>query len=157
MLVYLIDGNNVIRANPDWNRLFIDNPENAKNYFVQKVVDYFKDKKNQATIFFDGFSFVYSFSKVSNNVSIKHAKNKTADETILITIEKSKNPKNLVIVTNDVPLSSKAKLYQCRLISSDEFINMLASKNVKSKDKPEELSKSEYEYWLRIFRENEED
>lgn len=155
MLTYLIDGNNVLRANPEWEKVFKENPENAKDYFVQKVVDYFKDKKNQATIFFDGFSFVHSFSKISNNVSIKHAKNKTADETILITIEKSKNPKNLVIVTNDIPLSKKAKLYQCRLISSSEFINMLTSTNTKSKDKPDELSKSDIDYWLRIFREND--
>lgn len=155
MLTYLIDGNNVLRANPEWEKVFKENPENAKDYFVQKVVDYFKDKKNQATIFFDGFNFFHSFSKVSNNVSIKHAKNKTADETILITIEKSKNPKNLVIVTNDIPLSKKAKLYQCRLISSSEFINMLTSTNTGSKDKPDELSKSDIDYWLRIFREND--
>lgn len=155
MLIYLIDGNNVIRANPEWDRMFLDNKENAKNYFVQKVVDYFKDKKNQATIFFDGFTFVHSFSKVSNNVSIKHAKNKTADETILITIEKSKNPKNLVIVTNDNSLISKAKLFQCRHISSNDFINKITLKKGSTKDKPEELSKSDIEYWLRLFNSND--
>lgn len=157
MLTYLIDGNNVIHANPDWEKTFNENPENAKNYLIQKVVDFFRDTKNQATIFFDGFTFVHSFSKISNNVSIKHSKNKTADETILITIEKSKNRKNLVVVTNDVPLSSKAKLYQCRIISANDFIKNLTTPKKSSSDKPEQLSKSEIEYWLRLFNEGKED
>lgn len=155
MLNYLIDGNNVIRANTEWDKMFIKNPENMKNLFIQKVIDYFKNTKNKATIFFDGFNFVHSFSKVSNNVSIKHAKNKTADETILITIEKSKNPKNLVVVTNDNSLIYKAKFFQCRQISSNEFINKITQRKESTKDKPEELSKSEIEYWLKLFNSNE--
>lgn len=154
MLFYLIDGNNVIRANPEWDRLFVSNPDNAKNYFVQKVVDYFRGKKNIVTIFFDGFSFDHSFTKVSNNVNLKHAKNKTADEIILITIEKTKNKKNIVVVTDDKSLSSKIKLYQCRLISSQEFIKSLISYENRDIKQHENLSKSEIEYWLRLFQEN---
>ncbi len=157
MLFYLIDGNNVIRANNEWDKMFIKDPENMKNLFIQKVTDHFKHTKNKVTIFFDGFSFVHSFSKVSNNVNVKYAKNKTADETILVTIEKTANKKNLVVVTNDIPLSNKAKLYQCRLISANDFISMINSKNKVDQDKPEELNKSEIEYWLKLFEQNKEE
>lgn len=155
MLEYLIDGNNVIHANREWAKMFSDNPENAKNFFIQKVVDHFKDTKNKVTIFFDGFKFVHSFTIVSNNVNVKYAKNKTADETIIITIEKSRNKKRIVVITNDLQLSNKARLYQCKLISSNEFINMISIKKEGANNKPEQLSKSEVEYWLRMFEERE--
>ncbi len=155
MLEYLIDGNNVIHAHHDWSKMFSDNQENAKNFFIQKVVDHFKDTGNKVTIFFDGFDFVHSFIKVSNNVNVKYAKNKTADETIIITIEKSKNKKRIVVVTNDLQLSNKARLYQCKLVSSNDFIDMINNKNIKTSDKPDQLSKSEIEYWLRMFEKRE--
>ncbi len=155
MLIYLIDGNNVIRAHPEWERIFREDPGNAKNLIIQKIVNHFKDTRNEVTIFFDGFDFIHSFSKISNNVSIKHAKNKTADETILVTIEKSKNKKNLVIVSNDSELSTKARLHQCRVITSNEFIRSIQSKITSKSDKPVDMLKSEIEYWLKLFQSSE--
>lgn len=153
MLIYLIDGNNVIHEIPEWKKMFNEDAENAKDYLIQKVVDHFKDKKIEATIFFDGFKFNHSFSKISNNVSVKHAKNKTADETILLTIQKEKNKKNIVVVTSDNELIAKAKLYQCRVISSKEFIKSISRQVQSSMDKPIEINKSEIEYWLKLFNE----
>ncbi|MCX8057296.1 MAG: NYN domain-containing protein [Ignavibacteria bacterium] len=151
MLTYLIDGNNVIRTNPDLNKVFLENPEDAKNYLINKVLDYFRNKNNKATIFFDGFNFIHSFTQISNNVSIKHAKDKTADEVILVTIEKSKNTKNLVIVTSDLALISKAKLYKCHVITSTEFLQKIFNQKNKDEFKPSDLSSSEINYWLRLF------
>lgn len=155
MVIYLIDGNNVLRSNLEWNKLFEENPENAKDFFMQKLIDYFKDTKNQATVFFDGFKFTHSFSKLSSNVNIKHSKNKTADETILITIQKEKNKKNIVVVTNDIELGSKARLNQCKVISADEFVRNLSSAKKSDKDKPENPNDSEIQYFLRLFERND--
>ena len=152
MKTYLIDGNNVLRADKTWNKLFLEEPERAKDLLIQKVVDFLRDKNNRAIIFFDGFNFVHSHTKISKNVEIKHAKNKTADETILITIEKQTNKKNLIIVSNDLELRSKAKLYQCQIKSSEDFIKELnKSKNLSEKiDKPD-LTNDDIKYWLKIF------
>lgn len=152
MLKYLIDGNNVIHANKNWKKICNDDPDKAKDLLIQKVVDYFKDSQNRATIFFDGFNFVYSHTQISRNVEIKHSKNKTADETILSTIQKEKNKKNLVIITNDIELTRKTKIHQCQVRTSDEFINMIEIIKTTDESKPEKVSKSEVEYWLNIFK-----
>lgn len=152
MKTYLIDGNNVLRADKNWNKLFFEDPERAKDLLIQKVVDFLRDRNNRAIIFFDGFNFVHSHTKISKNVEIKHAKNKTADETILITIEKQTNKKNLIIVSNDLELRSKVKLYQCQIKSSEDFIKELnEKKNLSEKiDKPD-LTNDDIKYWLKIF------
>jgi len=158
MKIYLIDGNNVLRADKNWNQLFLEDPERAKNLLVQKVVDFLRDRNNKAIIFFDGFNFIHSHTKVSNKVEIKHAKNKTADETILITIEKHTNKKNLIIVSNDLELRNKAKLYQCQIESSEDFIKDLHKAKTSSGnlDKPD--SKGEdLNYWLRVFGEGDDE
>lgn len=155
MRIYLIDGNNVIHSNPEWKKLFDEDKERSKNLLVQKVVDHFKDSKNKATIFFDGFNFVHSFSNVSHNVSIKHAKNKSADETIVITIEKLQNPRNLVVITSDVELQRKARLRYSTVISSEDFIKQLDNRKVTNLEKPDELSKNEVNEWLKLFTQSE--
>lgn len=155
MKQYLIDGNNIIHSNPNWKVIFDEDKERAKNLLVQKVVNHFKDSKNKITIFFDGFNFNHSFTNVSYNVSIKHAKNKTADETILITIEKSQNPRNLVVITTDLELQRKAKLWGCKVVSSEEFIEQLDKHENTNLEKPDELSMNEMNEWLRIFNQSE--
>lgn len=155
MKQYLIDGNNIIHSNLDWKKIFDEDKERLKNLLVQKVVDHFKDSKNKITIFFDGFNFNHSFSNVSYNVSIKHAKNKTADETILITIQKSQNPRNLVVITSDSELRRKARLWGCTVISSEEFIRQLDNRKNTNLEKPDELSKNEVNEWLKIFTQSE--
>lgn len=158
MRTYLIDGNNVIHAEKNWEKIFFEEPESAKNLLVQKVVDYFQDKNNNAIIFFDGFNFIHSHSRISRNVEIKHAKNKTADETILLTIEKSKNAKNLIVVSNDVEVIKKAKLFQCAHKSSEEFIREINSSNSSSEglEKPTPTN-SELKYWIDLFEKNKDD
>lgn len=153
MKTYLIDGNNVIRAEKEWNKLFLEDPEKAKNLLVQKVIDYFSNKNNNAIIFFDGFNFIHSHSKVSRNVEIKHAKNKTADETILITIEKHINKKNLIIVSNDQALRNKARLYQCGVESSEDFIIKLHNQKFFSgEDSKPEPTPDEINELLNLFK-----
>ncbi len=158
MRTYLIDGNNVIHTEKDWEKIFLEDPERAKNLLVQKVVDYFQDKNNNAIIFFDGFNFIHSHSRRSRNVEIKHAKNKTADETILITIEKSKNTRNLIVVSNDAEVIRKAKLFQCSQKSSEEFIRELIRSNKSSdgSEKPNPTN-SEIEDWLKFFEQNKKE
>lgn len=152
MKTYLIDGNNVLRSNTDMKKLFEEDSERAKDLLIQKVVDHFKDSNNKITIFFDGFSFVHSFSNVSHNVSVKHAKNKTADDTILITIEKSKNTRNIIVVTSDLEVQKKAKVRLCEVMSSDEFIKKLSTRRVSSGEKPDKPTTREIEEWTRIFQ-----
>lgn len=158
MKTYLIDGNNVIHAENNWEKIFFEDPERAKNLFVQKVVDHFRNKNNKAIIFFDGFNFVHSHSKVSKNVEVKHAKNKTADETIIITIEKSKNKKNLIVVSNDLGVIKKSKLLLCTHKSSEDFIKELNRSYFKSygSEKPDPTNE-EKEFWIKIFNQKNDE
>jgi len=152
MKTYLIDGNNVLRAEKNWDKLFKEDTERAKDLLVQKVIDFLRDRDNRAIIFLDGFNFVHSHQKVSKNVEVKYAKNKTADETILITIEKQKNKRNLIIVTNDIELKNKAKLNECQVMSSKDFIQKLDKTKFPSKnsEKPDPIN-DDINYWLNEF------
>ncbi len=77
-----------------------------------------------------------------------------ADRTIKNLINRSNNPKNLIIVSSDMEVARYGKLLACRVMSAGEFITLISgTKNRHGDEKPSSMSGNEKEDWLRLFGE----
>ena len=85
-----------------------------------------------------------------DNEKLSHKRAKVvADEMIKKEIEKSKNPKNLVVITSDTNLKDFARKCSCTIISSEEFLKLFnsstsseeESKRIQELENPNEFKK----------------
>ncbi|MGB5287609.1 MAG: NYN domain-containing protein, partial [Ignavibacteriaceae bacterium] len=98
--------------------------------------------KNTVTMHFDGH--LNEAIKVSG-IKIKYSGGKTADDKIKIEIEKSKNPKNIIVVTSDNNVAEFARVCRCQVIKSEEFSKKLFTRSSSDDEQSriEEINNSE--------------
>ncbi|HET54737.1 MAG TPA: hypothetical protein ENN33_05915 [Ignavibacteria bacterium] len=126
MLHYIIDGNNLIGKQSSLKSLQKSDPQQSREKLAFILDRFFTNKKVNVTLHFDGFEK----DKIRTaKLKIVYSDNKTADEKIRQQIEYSKNPKKLVVVTSDFPLSEFAKKCSCAVIKSEEFLKKLSDKS----------------------------
>ncbi len=78
-------------------------------------------------VIFDGKAEVDdSYRRENLDIRVVYTKDESADDYIKSTIEKSKNPKTIVVATDDRELKDFAKMYDCQLISSQDLINKIS-------------------------------
>lgn len=87
---------------------------------------YFSRRNASVSLHFDGFE--NDALKVSA-IKIIYSSSSTADEKIKIEIERSKNPKNYILVTSDANLAEFGRVCSCQVIKSEEFAKQLLSLN----------------------------
>jgi len=130
---YIIDGNNVIGKIPSLKKLQIKNKQGSREKFALMVERNFGKINAKVSLHFDG----YPGEEIKIlKVNIIYSKNITADQMIKKEIERSKNPKNLMVITSDLNLSDFARKCSCTIISSEDF-----SKQIKSPAPAEDESK----------------
>jgi predicted RNA-binding protein with PIN domain len=115
---YIIDGNNLIGKIPPIKKLQNINKQASRERLAFIIGRYFLSGKNTVSLHFDGHA--NEPIKVSR-VKIKYSGNKTADEKIKSEIEKSKNPKNIIVVTSDGNVAEFARVCSCEVIKSEDF------------------------------------
>ncbi len=129
MTWYIIDGYNLINK--------IENLQNKqlkdkREYFINLLINRKSYKNNKLTVVFDGkHEVVYSTNKQllkEYNIEIIFTEFETADEKIKKIVEKYKNPKEIVIITDDKEIQYYVRYYGCRILNSNEFFNRLNSK-----------------------------
>lgn len=87
---------------------------------------YFSKRKASVSLHFDGFE--NDTIKISA-IKIIYSGSSTADEKIKREIERSKNPKNYILVTSDVNIAEFGRVCSCDVIKSEEFARQLLSLN----------------------------
>lgn len=128
MVIYLIDGNNLIGKIKSVQKKDVSREKLA--YMIEK---YFIGKNISAVLYYDGF--MKEAIKVSG-VDIVYSNKATADEIIKDRIEFEKNPRIITVVTSDSNLQEFAKVCRCEVISSENFVHMLyKTKNSSQEDK----------------------
>lgn len=126
MKTYLIDGNNLIFKIDELKRLQKSDKQKAREKLVFLIEDYFINKKHKVKIFFDGFEA----RKINSNISkIIYSNAKPADYYIKEEIENARNPKNLIVISSDIEIQSKARVCSAEIINSEIFANELLNKN----------------------------
>lgn len=123
---YIIDGNNLIGKIKSLHQIQKKNKQQSREKLVFKLSRYFRSGKASVSLHFDGFE--KDVIRVSG-MKIIYSGSLTADEIIKREIEKSKNPKNIILVTSDSNLAEFGRVCSCQVIKSEDFAKLLLSSN----------------------------
>jgi len=123
---YIIDGNNLIGKIKILNQIQKKNKQQSREKLAFMLGRYFSKRKASVSLHFDGFE--NDTIKISA-IKIIYSGSSTADEKIKREIERSKNPKNYILVTSDVNIAEFGRVCSCDVIKSEEFARQLLSLN----------------------------
>ncbi|MBT8386382.1 MAG: NYN domain-containing protein [Ignavibacteria bacterium] len=115
---YVIDGNNLIGKLPSLKTLQKKDKQGSREKLAFMINNYFNQKNAKVFLHFDGHP---KESITINNASIVYSKNLTADEMIKSQVGKSKNPRNIIVITSDNNLTEYARVCSCSVIMCEEF------------------------------------
>lgn len=141
MLHYIIDGNNLIGKISSLKHL--PDKQLAREKLALLLEKYFYGRKVKVSLHFDGFE--NNPIKISG-VKIYYSQNRSADEMIKTEIEKIKNTKSVIAVSSDTEVASFAKVYGCRIKSSENFYKEVNTSNKKLSEgeKPTDFNTEEF-------------
>ena len=123
---YIIDGNNLIGKIPAIKKFQKSQKQTSREKLAFLLGRYFSNQKNSVSLYFDGH--INETIKISG-VKIKYSGSKTADEKIKLEIEKSKNPRNIIVVTSDNNVAEFARVCSCQVIKSEDFTKKLSTRS----------------------------
>ena len=123
---YIIDGNNLIGKIKSLNQNQKRNNQHSREKLAFLLGRHFDKRKASVNLHFDGFE--NDAIRVSG-IKIIYSGSLTADEKIKREIEKSKNPKNNILITSDSNLAQFGRVCSCQVIKSEEFAKQLLSSN----------------------------
>jgi len=123
---YIIDGNNLIGKDKSLNQIQKKNKQQSREKLALILGRYFSKRKASVSLHFDGFE---NDSIKVPGVKIIYSGSVTADEKIKIEIDRSKNPKNNILVTSDSNLAEFGRVCSCQIIKSEEFIRNFSQMN----------------------------
>ena len=79
--------------------------------------------KNKITLVFDGYPDKEESGRKDSNIEIIFSKDKTADERIKKIVETARNPKNIIVVSDDKEIRFFVKAAGAHCLNVEEFIN----------------------------------
>lgn len=121
---YIIDGNNLIGKIKSLKQLHKKNKVRSTEQLAIILGRYFGNKNVKVSLHFDGFQS--EPIKVSG-LKIIYSEKTIADEKIKNEISKSKNPKNITLISSDGNIAEFGRVCSCQTIKSEEFANRLNS------------------------------
>jgi len=121
---YIIDGNNLIGKIKTLKQLHKKNKVSGAEKLALIMGRYFYSKKVIVSLHFDGFQ--NEVIKIPG-IQIIYSGKLTADEKIKSEIAKSRNPKNIILVTSDNNLAEFGRVCRCQVVKSEEFSKMILS------------------------------
>ena len=129
---YIIDGNNLIGKIPSINKLQKRNKQTSREKLAFLLERYFSNKKASVSLHFDGH--VNEAIKITG-IRIKYSENQSADNQIKKEIEKSKNPKNIILISSDNNIAEFARVCSCNVKKSEDFAKELLFKRASDEEK----------------------
>jgi predicted RNA-binding protein with PIN domain len=148
MINYVIDGNNVMGKIPHLFKLQQKDKQRAREQLVYLLQRYFSSKKINLNLYFDGYE---NAPLRLGKGKIIYSGNKQADHFIREQIERTKNRKNLVLVSSDNELKNFGRACSCRIISSEDFVKLLMKEKTEDEEKLRVEDINDVEEWKRIF------
>lgn len=128
---YIIDGNNLIGKIKSLQELQRKDKQSSREGLVNILNRYFAGKKTKLTLHLDGYP---NLPLYLSKGKIAYSENQTADIKIREEIERSKNPKLIILVSSDQSLINYARVNSATVMKSEEFYKEIE----KSQDKNEE-------------------
>jgi len=124
-LQFVIDGYN-ITCHPEFTNNILKKITDSRSALVQLIHSrrLCGSQNNKAWIIFDGFPGLNQEDLSFANIEVVFSRKESADERIKKIIEKSDNPRNLVVVSDDKEIIFFAKCCKARTLSVDSFIQV---------------------------------
>ena len=146
---YLVDGNNVMAQNIGWHR----DKAGARHKLIRDLVGFVAVTRTKLRVVFDGspddqFPEGIRFK----GVQVLYARTGSdADSRILELVRKATYKRDLIVVTSDKPLGSKAKHYGAQVISSGSLRQMIQEIKETGPEKPDDVTNIDVDEWLDYF------
>jgi len=142
MKQYIIDGNNLIGKLPSLKMSQIKDKQGSREKLAFMIDNYFSQKNAKVFLHFDGHP---KESIRINNASIIYSENLSADNKIKNQVGKSKNPRNIIVVTSDNNLTEYARVCSSTVIKCEEFVKDILHQKDSDEEKRriEEMSNNE--------------
>jgi len=155
----IIDGNNLLFA----MHAHAPIPAMGRETLVRVVERWARRGDSKVTIVFDGSVPPRGLAKQmdSTRVFVRYSGPKTADDVIIVLVQRARQPGLLRVVTSDTAIRHEAKYRRCRHTDSVAFVEEVfaAREGADPKttpvdgapDKPRTLSADEADEWLDMF------
>ena len=118
MKQYIIDGNNLIGKLPSLKMSKIKDKQGSREKLAFMIDNYFSQRNAKVFLHFDG----HPKEPIRiNNAIIIYSENLSADDKIKNKVGKSKNPRNIIVVTSDNNLTEYARVCSSTVIKCEEF------------------------------------
>lgn len=148
---YIFDGNNLIGKIKSLNQLQKKNKQHSREKLAFLLSRYFNKKNTPVSLHFDGFE---NDAIKASGIKIIYSGSLTADEKIKHEIERSKNPKNNILVTSDSNLAEFGRVCSCQVIKSDEFAKQLLASNFTDEEQTKIDTINNIEEFKKLFGAN---
>jgi predicted RNA-binding protein with PIN domain len=148
VLLYIIDGNNLIGKIKELQKLQNKDKQSAREKLALLIDNFFLDRKIKASLHFDGFQ---NTPIRITSAKIIYSENKSADDRIKAEIIATRNPRNITVVTSDNNLRQFAQVCGAAVISSEEFALEIKKRNETDEEEKRIQSMNNIEEFKRIF------
>jgi predicted RNA-binding protein with PIN domain len=148
---YLIDGHNLI---PKLGLKLSDADDELE--LARTLQEFARLRRQQIEVYFDGAPPASARTGKVGTVTLHFiSSGSSADSAIRARLNNmAKSAKNWTVVSSDREVQNSAKVNGAKVISSEEFVELLREtlhKSVKTNVDDKKLSKTEVEEWLKLF------
>jgi uncharacterized protein len=146
---YLVDGNNVMAQTVGWHK----DRSAARKKLVRDLAAFVAAHRVGLKVVFDGVpDEQFPEGSKYKSVQVMYARpGSDADSRILDLVEKSSSRRDLIVVTSDKALGSRAQQKGARVIQSGKFRTALEEASRLEKEKPGEQDPVDLVEWLDFF------
>ncbi|MCC6147453.1 MAG: NYN domain-containing protein [Anaerolineaceae bacterium] len=148
-MAYLIDGHNLI---PKMD-IGLGDPDDEEK-LLKWLEEFSRVRQRKVEVFFDGAPAGFANTRKRGRVLAHFIRQgKIADDAILSRLRKlGKDAQNWTVVSSDSRVQSEARNMHAKVISSEEFADLLAQNALPTPRRREtETSTENIEEWLRLF------
>jgi predicted RNA-binding protein with PIN domain len=149
---YVLDGHNILHRGALVKQSIKARIDLAMNALILRCQRIVTGKQSTCSVFFDGAP-PGNVDKNIKNVHVAFSYDRSADSLIKSLIERSKNPRNLIVVSDDAEIQRFARAYSCTIQSVSVFLSgtfRSEDREMNEKTIPDNIS---IEEWLRLFNE----
>jgi predicted RNA-binding protein with PIN domain len=157
----IVDGYNVIYADPDLRREMTAEPERARRALLDRIRSYLADKQLRVTVVFDGAGGLSGSEAVvpGRLQAVFTAAGESADALIVRTLERAGSARGFIVVSSDVAdIGRAARALGARVLPSEAFLARIAGRGGErgtaqgAREKPDP-DEADVAFWLERFEE----
>jgi len=155
----IVDGYNVLHADPELKRMIRQDLQKARRILVRRLTVYLEDRRVQVTLVFDGRGGLTDVDvEIPGKLQILYsAAGQTADELIVGMLERSDSPRRFIVVTSDMAdIGRTARAMGAGLLSSQDFLSRIQPAATPPQEDAGDETPGDLDYWLKQFGQEED-